>query len=293
MDACAQRRRGLRRKVYYLVSATVILLSNLSCSVNVLENFADKTSNAALFEDAKILINKGDYDEALVKFEAMKGSYLTDRHILLWKASAYGGKCGLRFFSFVTDFSNIGATRIFPFLVSEFKGGSGLKIDACRAAEDVLESIGSITERNTDENLLLTLISFAKMGNILSLYTDADQDGAADATVDVCLNARAARPATAVAGDFFDDDLREFGTGLTLALANLAAVATKVNFGSGSLDNITSLCSQVPSNFCNTYEPADFTSNDLLGIQTLLKEGSSVGLGVNGCTGDYTTCHCP
>jgi hypothetical protein len=258
----------------------------LSCSVNILENFADKNSNEALFVDAKANINNGDYDAALAKFDQMTGSYLTDRHIILWKATAYGGKCGFRTLKFIEDFAAVGSTtRMFPFLVSEFKGGSPERIDACIAGEHLVESIADIGSRTADENLLLALLSFAKMGNVLSLYTDSDpQDGVADTGVDPCLDARATRPTLGVAGDFYDADLREFGTGLTLAAANLAAVSSSVDFGADAFSGVPAL----PA----VYDPTGFSAAELLAIQSLIKEDSAVGLGTN-CTGDVSACHCP
>ena len=193
---------------------------------------------------------------------------------------------------FVQDFSAVSSTsttsRLFQFLVKEFVGGTPARIDACISAQGLMESIGVITYRTADENLLQALIGFAKMGNVLSLYTDADQNGVADAGVDLCLDGRGARATTAVAGNFFDKDLREFGTGLTLAISNMTALASTIQFGAGAFTAFSAL----PAATIAITDPTAFSTGDLQTMQTLLKESTTVGLGT-ACTGDVTVCHCP
>jgi hypothetical protein len=273
----------------------------VSCSVNVLTPFAKKTTDDALYEDALADINSGDYNGALTQISNMTSAYQGKRTVVTLKASAYAGLCGMNFLSFVKDLGNMGSTRLFPFLVSEFKGGTTARIDACRSAQDLMTSIGTVSERTNDENMFLVLLSFAKIGNVLSLYTDVDQDGTPDAGVNPCtFTPRATRPTSPVAGDWYDDttnktgDLREIGTGIALALANIAAVSSTVNLGTGSLSSVNSVCSAVPAayDFCSITDGTQFTASQLKGIMTLLKESSVVGLGTN-CTGDVTACFCP
>lgn len=282
----------------------LVLSSSLSCSVNVLETFSNKQTDEAYFYDARKLINDGQYDAALDVMALMTPTYLARREIITLKASAYAGKCGLNFMDFVAQLSNMGTTRLFPFLAAQFVGGTPARIDACETAEDLIESIGAIAARTSDENMFLVLISFAKIGNVLSLYVDSNQNGTPDTIADTgsdydaCLETpRAVRPTTAVAGDWFNADLRQLGSGITLALANIGAVSGSVNLGDASLASITGACATLATlnpayDFCSITDPTAFTANHLKGIKSMLKESTVVGLGTN-CTGDISACNCP
>jgi hypothetical protein len=276
-----------------------VLIPNLSCSVNALEGFSDKYSNDALFVDAKMQINKGNFDSALSKISDMSPDFQARREVRMLAASAYGGKCGINFLEVVTGLTDLGTTRLFPFLLDQFRGGSPATIDACLAAENIIESIGAVGARNTDENLFLAIVSLAKMGKVLSYYLDADQDGTTETfgTVDPCLRARGARTGGPFDGDFFPADLREFGSGLTLFLQNISALAGQIDLGSGSVTDVTAACADLaginPSyDFCSVTDPAAFTADHLQALVTLLNEDSVLGLGSN-CTGDVTACVCP
>jgi hypothetical protein len=261
-----------------------LLVANLSCSVNVLENFADKTTNDALLIDAKILINKGFYSEALAKMNLMSNSFQAGRGVVALKAQAHAGLCGLIFFDFVLALKDLGTQRIFPFLLGAFRSGSDTtKIDACVTAENLIKSLGAVSARSTDENLLMLLVSFTKVAQVLSYYADADQDGTATAAYDIC----AAGGARTAAASMPDADVGEVGTGLTLAMASLAAVAGSVDLGSGTLDSITTACASVPPqfNFCSKIEKTDFTADELTAIRSFVREGSAYGLDLNGCAG--------
>lgn len=288
----------------YACLAALISAVSLSCSVNVLETFADKNSDEAKYIEARKLVNAGEYEAALLKIAEMGDTYAAKREVKMLKASAYGGQCGFTFLSFVKDISNMGSTLLLPFLTGAFEGGTPERIDACRAAEDVVNSIGAVADRSSDENMFMVLVSFAKIGNILSLYADENQNGVPDtaadnggAAFDPCLETpRATRPTGPVNGDWYNDDLRELGTGITNALSNIGAVAGTVDLGNDSLDAITNACASLAAlnpayDFCSITDPADFTTNQLKGIKSLLKESTVVGLGTN-CTGDISACFC-
>jgi hypothetical protein len=272
-----------------------IAFGNLSCSVNILQTFADTKTNEALFEDAQTMVNQQDYNGALAKIALMTGAYPAQEKVVVLKASAYGGLCGFQFIPFVEAFSGMGSTLLFPFLLQTFDTTSATNMINCLAAQNTIEGLGSITQRSTDNNFFLAMIAFAKVGSILSYYADAaPQDGAGDAGFDPCVvNAGARAPG----GPITDGDVREIGSGITIALANLSAVASQVNLGSGSLTSINSVCSALSGglaayNFCNITDPTAFDANQLKGIRSLIKESTAVGLGTN-CTGDITACNCP
>lgn len=260
--------------------------------MNILGTFADKNTDEALYEDAVIDVNAGDYNAALTKIGKMSSAFVTTNPVIELKAAAYAGLCGFTFLPFVTAMSNMGTARLFPFLLATFDAGVALNIDNCLSSENLIESIGSVARRSNDQNIFLALVSFAKMGNILSYYADVGHTGVATAAYDPCTVGAAPRPAAG--GAISDADAREFGVSLALALSNLAAVAGSVNLGSASLTQLNNVCAALPAayNFCGITDPAAFTANQVKGIRTFIKEDSAVGLGSN-CTGDVSVCFCP
>jgi len=277
--------------VRFILSVSLIL--NVSCSGNILETFADKTSNEALYAAAKILINEGDYNAALAKIALMEGAYVGRREVVSLKASAYAGLCGLRFLPFVMDLQNIGTARVMPLLLSHFVGGTTSRIDNCVLAEDTLATIGGITARTNDENLFMATIGLAKVGAVMSLYADANQDGLVTVGFDACDSSGVVR----AAGAWVESDLRELGTGLTVALANLTAISGSTSLGSAEVATMNALCAALalfnPAyNFCAITDPTAFTANHLKGIMSLIKEDDDIGLGGN-CVGDLSVCNCP
>lgn len=276
-----------------LAIALISLLSlNLSCSVNVLETFADKTTDQAYYYDAMELINKGDYDGALAKIALIKGSLATDRTVVSLKASAYAGKCGLSFLNFVEALQNMGTSSLFQVFLTNFSAGSTTRIDACVTAEDLVESIGTVSERNSDENMLLVLISFAKIGNILALYADGDDNATVDTNYDSCPVG-----GSRVAGSLTDADVRQVGTGLTLAIENITAVSSTVNLGSSALASVSAACTALGGinpayNFCAITNPASFTAQQLKAIRGLITETND-GIGLKTCAGGAAACVCP
>ena len=273
-----------------------LLLSNLSCSVNILKTFADTNTNEALYEDALKLVNEGDYDEALDKIALMTGTYPTDTKVLELKASAYGGKCGLNFLDFAQALQNIGSTKLFELLLAEFTGRTLTHINSCIAAENTIESIGAVADRSLDQNVFLIMIEFAKIGNILSYYVDsAPADGTPDPAYDAC----AVGGAPAAGGPMTDAHVGEIGTGITIAYQNLQAVSSEVSLGGAQFTEIDSLldCSGAGAATCAKTNPASFTALELKGIRSVVVStdiGLSLSSGAVGtCPGDITQCACP
>lgn len=264
----------------------LLILGNLSCSVNILENFADKNTNAALFYDAQELINEGDYQAAITKIELMTEDYQARREIKNLKASAYGGLCGINFLSFVQALGSMSG-NLFPFLMATYRTGTLNQADACTEAENLIESHGVVANRTIDESVFMMVVGFSKVGNILGHYVDTNDDGTPDAGYNVCANAVATDISTAYA--------REIGSGITLALEALTAIASQVNLGSGSATSMQGVCGDLSGaglDFCSVTDPAAFSATEIRGIRSMLKEDSAVGLGAN-CTGDISACFCP
>lgn len=267
-----------------------MLASSLSCSVNILQTFGNTTSNKALYEDAQIAINKGDYTGALDKISKMTGAFPSTAAVLELKASAYGGLCGFNFLNFVTAFQGIGTQNLFKFLLANFNAASATYIDNCILAQSTIQSIGAVGVRTTDQNLFLALIEMGKIGNILSYYADPTHTGSATAGFNPCT----VGGSRSLGGSITDSDAREIGVGISIAAENLNAISGSVSLGSGSLTSINSLCSALPAayNFCSVTDPTALTASEVKGVLSLIKESTVIGLGAN-CTGDVSVCFCP
>lgn len=278
------------RQLTLVFLGVALALCNLRCSVNILSTFADKQTDEALYHDANTDLNNHDWDAALVKIGKMSSAYQATPLVLRQKGSAYGGLCGFIFFDFIQQLSSMGTARLFPFLLASFDAAQATNIDYCVLAQNTFLSIGSISERSTDDNFEIAMLAFAKIGNILSYYADPTMTGTAAGTFDPCAEGTTR---TNPGQQITDADAREIGTGISIAAANLNAVAGKISAGADQLSSINGMCSALGgSNFCATTDPSAFSAAEVLGIRTLVKESSVIGLGSN-CTGDVTACHCP
>ncbi len=275
----------------------VLLISlgfcNLSCSVNILETFADKTSNEALYVSAQKKVDAGDFTGALQDIATMKGAYAQSASVLELKASAYAGRCGLNFLDFATDLKDIGTNRFFPFLLRSFRGSTTSHIDDCLSAETTIRTIGEAAALDDDQNIFLALVAFAKIGTVLAHYADSDNNGTVTATYDPCVAGGGDREV----GPLDESDVRQVGTGITLALASIDALSGSVDLGVDVVTDISGVCDALSGplagyNFCAVTDAADFTADHLKGIRSLIKESDVVGLGAN-CTGDISACNCP
>jgi hypothetical protein len=288
----------LTRKI---ILSLVLAFGTLSCSVNILSEFADTTSDEAIYFAAKDLISQRNYDGALAKFALLSPAYAARRDVLLQWATAYGGNCGIETVPLIQALSTLGTAptaRLFEWLLDYFSASvvtATTQLAACISAESTIKLIGaSGSSRDDDENLFMVLISFAKMGKLMAIYADSvDSDGTVDPAFDPC-----ATPAVGVANS------KELATGFFNAYDSLSSL-TSVTIGGGQLTNlVTSI-----DGFCGGAPPIDIcpvtaqlsiagvTNADEKALKTMVAENSFVGLGVTtavgACPGDYANCNCP
>jgi len=288
-------------KETFLAFFSLLLLGSvLSCSgsVNILETFAKKDTDQAKYFQAKLLIDESKFDEAVTVLLTTSTEFQAESEYKTLLASAYAGKGGLTFLTLVENIKNASSTRLFPFLLSAFRSGTAANVTNLALAEDVIETISTDPAlRTEDENTLMILVSFAKIGNYLSAYMDvADGDGNVDAGfADVCVNADS--PGTSID----NTSVGEIGISLFKILNIIPQLSN--NFIANVVGNFGN-CTSVedigdpldPLNpldgMCSVTDPAGFTALQMFGLRSLLKESSSLGLGIS-CTGDITTCRCP
>lgn len=276
----------------FLVTKRVAILAfcifNLSCSVNILQEFATTDSDEALLFSAKQLINRGDYTGALTKFADMSTTFAAQRDVISLHASAYLGLCSdLDFVDLVTAIGSMGATRFMPWLMNTFRNGTANKATNCEAAETLMKSIASdAASRTSDENFLMIFISFAKMGAILSLWGDSGTpDGTVDGGRDPCN-----------AGQLSSANAKELATGLNIAVDSLGHIGSST-LGSSVTTTAATVCAALPPGYlslCSTPAQVDTTSisaSEESGMRSIVNESQDVGLGT--CTGDASVCACP
>ena len=282
----------MRSRLVFFILALVF--SQVSCSVNILQTFANAKTDEALYTDALLAVDHGDYSTALAKIADMSTDYAADRKVIGLKASAYGGRCGFNFLTFVRNLTGMSG-RLFPFLLASFNSATSSSIDDCTAAQNLMLSLGANADRTNDENMFLTVIALAKVGSILSFYTDTSpHDGTADGAWDA--SACGTGGSRTAGASMTDADQREVGSGLTIAMSGLSYLAGRVNLGSGSLTAVTAACNQLSGplaslNFCSITDPTAFTAPQLKAIMGFVRENTDIGLGT--CSGDITSCYCP
>lgn len=257
------------------------------CSVNILSEFGDKTTDEALLFDAQMLIDDSDWTGAIEKFEDMSSGFRTGREVRALEASAYAGRCGLLFLDMVNTIANLGSTKLFLRLMRDYPSSNVQDISDCTQAETLLKAIDPVAaNRNTDENLLMTFVSFSKIGAILSTYADANADGTPDwASGDACS-----------AGNISDANVNQVGTGFANAIASLTAIAAATPIGSGQLSDFTTICSSLTGlgatyNFCNALDTTDVTTDMRQAIRSIIQENQYVGIG--SCNDTLANCVCP
>lgn len=282
----------MRKIVIALLAGIVILIC--ACT-NIFTTFSNEQSDEALLVAAKTYIDQKDFNDAIPLFPQMSTAYQTRSDVIALEASAYAGRAGLDFLTLVNNLSNIGATRVFPFLLQNFDSGTASSMADFLTAQNLMLSISSgMTGLTNDQLLELVLIAFGNMGSILSRYGDPTATGAVSAGFNPCTGIpSAAAP---------NDAAQEFGVSFNLAIAALTQLGTNgVNFGPSIGNVATTACGALTGvglgayAFCGITNAGSFTPNQILGILSLINEEQAIGIGT--CPGgvapfSIAICHC-
>ena len=277
----------MKRILPSTIFIAVTLFSLLGCGQNILESFS-KVSDESLLVDARIHMDKYEWDLAIAKFTDMSAEFLATREIKFLHASAYAGKCGLDFMDFIEKLTSIGTEKLYAFLMGSFLGvTSAIESDACIQAEVLIKSISSsASDRTVNENTFMAFIGFTKIGVILSRYADTDDDGSADAGFNSCSTV-----------SIPDSDVKQIATGLAIALTSLAAPG--VSLGEGQVTDLNSICGELTGlgptyDFCSDTETTSITGDKLKAARTIIGEGQVVGIGSCAASPDsVSNCTCP
>lgn len=272
-----------RKNIIILFSLSAIVML-VSCSQNALLESAKRDTDAALLFEAKKKMNSALWTDAITLIARMSATAQAERSTKVTLASAYAGRCGLDLIRLADQISTSSGTNFFSILGSAMRAATGPSVTDCVSAETTLLSISSDPQALTaDENMMLSFIGFSKIGAILATYADLDDDGSADAGFDACDTA-----------DIPEAMVRQFGTGITLAIASLNATGSSI--ASGLSTAVTSACTTLGGldpayNFCSITDPADFTADQIKALGGLIHSTDNPGVGT--CAGDIATCVCP
>lgn len=256
---------------------------------NILSEFGDKTSDEALLFDAQMHIDHEEWTDAIEKFDAMTDDFRAEREVRALEASAYAGRCGLRFLDLINIFTNIGTTLLFRELMESFPGATAAQAADCAQAESLIKQIDPVaTERTVDENLLMAFLSFVKIGVLISVNADADGNGIPNwASGDACS-----------AVNITDADVNQIGTAIANANASLTAVDGASEIGGGQLDSLEQFCEVLDDapldasyNFCAALNTTDMTANMRRALRSIIQENQYVGIG--SCNNTFVNCLCP
>jgi hypothetical protein len=253
-----------------------------SCQ-NIFSQFAQTTDQELLFK-AQTQVNQSQWTDAISTISQMSTSFQNERTVLDLQSSAYAGRCGLNFLNLIQDLSNIGSTRLLLFLMQTFDGGQSSQISDCEQAETIIKSIAPIADLTTDENIYLMLLSFAKIGVLLSARADTNDDDIPDTSFHACDSS-----------SLSDADAGQVAVSLSDAITALTAISSSVSVGSSQLAEVNTLCTQLSADassydFCGVTSTSALTASQLLGVRSVIQEGQYIGLGT--CNNTLANCIC-
>ncbi|MEK7355565.1 MAG: hypothetical protein AAB250_03905, partial [Bdellovibrionota bacterium] len=272
----------------------VIALAFCTGCPNSFSEFANKNTDEAFLFQAQLYADSRDWDNAILSISRMSAGGRADRATKYALSSYYAGRCGLDLLDFADALSGLSSTKLLPLLLTEFKGNLAADLADCQLAEDTIFSISTTYASLTaDENILLALLEFVKIGSVLSsnANVDADDDGTYDGdywtsatTVDICSEART---------DVTDLEVGKVGTGVMIAYNALTASGSDIAADLGSVGGI---CTALGG--CSVQDPTAFSAGQLLILRALFKSneigfntcGATLGTDAGGRTSD---CICP
>lgn len=265
-----------------LPRATSLLLATalLSGCPNSFSEFANKTSDEALLFKAQVYADASDWDNAILTVSQMSATGRANRETKYALSSYYAGRCGLDLLNLADSLSSsLGTTLLYPLLLTEYKTNTVTNLADCQSAENTLLGIStSYASLTADENIMLALLEFTKIGSILgsNAKVDANGDGTYDSgTFDPCL-----------VGDITDLEVGKLGTGLIISINALSASGSDIGASLGAAGSLT-------SSFGNVQDPTAFDANQIKALRGLFKSNE---VGFNTCGGSATSgpaCLCP
>jgi hypothetical protein len=271
----------------FAVLVAVNLILGLSACANIFEAASNKTTEEALLEDATKAQNSSNFDTAISKIQELQASYpkyLTDPTTLMLLASAYAGKCGFNFGSYldVVTTTSPGATPALQWLMNQWTTKTTDRT-YCRLAEDTVKAITpTYVGRDTNQSFFMVLLGLAKTGIFLRELADTDRNGTADAPPFDLPGTNA----FCAAGNISAAQITDIGTGLALVVSNLTNIGGALT--GADLSGLTTVCAGLGApavNPCYLEDETAFVANAayVKTIRSMLNVNALGGVGlVNG-----------
>lgn len=253
---------------------TILGLLNSSCK-NAFEEMSSKDTDAAILYAARMHLSAGEWTEALSEFARLSSETLATTEVVIDRASAYSGRCGLDFLNLADMIGNIGSDSLMQLLMENFPASDASNLADCRLAEDLLKTVADSNGvvENEKGRFLMAFNSLAKIGVILSHRGDSNDDGTVNAGWDPCDNGTGTT-------DLPNADLNEIATGIVLFYKNLLGF----EFGSDLTSAIDSLCTAIDStaaDFCDQENTTGITADHRVMIRSIVVEtDDGIGLSI-------------
>lgn len=283
-----------------LIIVACLGLTTSCAKPNVLTDFSQQNSDDALYIEAQKLVDQSDWDGSIAIIEnKISSGYRTKRNVINTWAGAYAGKCGINFAGLVLGLKNASgsASQLFPFFMNVFAGVTVLPT-ACETAITLMQSIGAVGSRTTDENLFLSVLGISRVATNLAAELDsADHNGSIDSSSNVCHEwsggnplhpwlatdpAYALYPPPATQPSHFlkDSEVQRIAAGIGLIVENASALSDTIGSSNSILTALTSVQSSCTSLgvSCTGTDPAAVSNQLIYAVRALLSS-SSMGFG--------------
>ena len=244
-------------------------------------------------EEAIKAIDNQDYATAIdILTNQVSSGFQARRDVKNYLASAYAGKCGLNFANLVNYISGTSTTNFFAIFMGAFAGGT-LDIASCDSAQLIMESIGTASNRTSDENIFMSLVGIIKTGTNLAVKMDtAAPFGTIDGVPnDFCTN-------SATAGHLSDAEVKKIIVGLGVVLDNFSALTGVLNGGLTGVNSIAPTMTQCANaakiidptvTTCQFTKESDITSAAVVKVYRSLLKTTTIGFGTAGDNCDMST----
>jgi len=267
-----------------------LCVSSLSCA-NLFSELSEKDSDKAKLYDAKRFLDQSKWTEAITKIQSLSATYAARRDVKALLASAYAGRCGIDMLNLINAISSAQPSeKLFTTLFNAMASATAAEIDDCAEAEEALNSIGVVADRTVDENLLMTFVEFGKIGAILNVVADTNDDNTLDPAFDAC-NDTLLKIDDAAAGN--KANANQLVAALATAITSLQQTGSTI--AQTDLSDLQGVCNPGAAqyNICTATDAASVTTDQRKAIRAITN-ANEVGLVIinadtptvlAGCTG--------
>lgn len=278
----------IKNKLAITCSVWAMCFFTLGCAknFNLFTEMSDKTTDEAIYYDAKVAVSKGNWTTAITKISRLTAGYQAHREVQVLLASAYVGRCGLDVLALADSLQNAGTNSFFGLLFTAFSGATATNVADCETAETTLKNVWGTPNPSSgnpvNENVLMAFIGLAKIGAILNADGDLDKNNVVDWTIATtnhpCDNSGAGDTALPVA------DVNQIITGFALAMQSLiAAGSTTPSLLAAAVTacQASSLSGQALGAVCTATTTTGIAGTDRQNMRALIEEDvSKVGLAI-------------